>query len=96
MSSGESELMEDALHCNLYGLVMRVDWSWVVRTTHWVEWLGRSKQGLDGVVSENDERSHRPETGAKRLVAAGVADAANDLFTTEFLEIVSGMPGTVL
>ena len=34
MSSGESELIEDALHCNLYGLVMRVDRSWVVRTTH--------------------------------------------------------------
>jgi hypothetical protein len=75
---------------------MRVDRSWVVRTAHWVGWLGRSQQGLDGLVSENDERSHRPEIGAKRLVAAGVADAANDLFATEFLEVVSGMPGTVL
>jgi hypothetical protein len=34
--------------------------------------------------------------GAKRLVAAGVADAANDLFATEFLEVVGGMPWTVL
>ena len=58
--------------------------------------MGRSQQGLDGVVSENDERSHRPETGAKRLVAAGVADAANDLFAAEFLQIISGVAGAVL
>jgi hypothetical protein len=29
-SSGEPEFVEDALHCNLYGLVVGVDGFWVV------------------------------------------------------------------
>jgi hypothetical protein len=54
------------LHCNPYGLVMRVDRSWVVRIAHWVELLGCSQQGLDGSVSENDERSPMSELGHER------------------------------
>ena len=82
--------MEDALHRSLYSLVMRIDRFWVVRTAGWVEGLGRSQQGLDGFVSENDERSHRPETGRKRLVAAGLADPTDDLFAAEFLQNIRG------
>ena len=36
------------------------------------------------------------EAGRERLVAAGVADAANDLFAAEFLQIISGVAGAVL
>jgi hypothetical protein len=30
-SNGEPEFMEDAFHCDSDGLVMGVDWFWVVR-----------------------------------------------------------------
>src|SRR6516164_6416598 len=50
----------------------------------WVERLSGGKEGFDGFVSEDDQRGHRPEAGRERLVAAGVADAANDLFAAEF------------
>src|SRR6516165_1708150 len=95
-SSGQPELVEDAFHCNLYGLVVRIDRCWVVRTAGWVERLSGGKEGFDGFVSEDDQRGHRPEAGRERLVAAGVADAANDLFAAEFLQIISGVAGAVL
>jgi hypothetical protein len=81
---------------NLYGLVVRIDRCWVVRTAGWVERLSGGKEGFDGFVSEDDQRGHRPEAGRERLVAAGVADAANDLFAAEFLQIISGVAGAVL
>ena len=88
--------MEDAFHCNLYGLVVRIDRCWVVRTAGWVERLSGGKEGFDGFVSEDDQRGHRPEAGRERLVAAGVADAANDLFAAEVLQIISGVARAVL
>src|SRR6516225_9173999 len=74
----------------------RIDRCWVVRTAGWVERLSGGKEGFDGFVSEDDQRGHRPEAGRERLVAAGVADAANDLFAAEFLQIISGVAGAVL
>src|SRR6516165_5907074 len=62
--------MEDAFHCHLYGLVVRIDRCWVVRTAGWVERLSGGKEGFDGFVSEDDQRGHRPEAGRERLVAA--------------------------
>jgi hypothetical protein len=49
-----------------------------------------------GYARVSEERRHRPETGQQRLVAAGVADPADDLFAAEFLQIISGVAGTVL
>jgi hypothetical protein len=43
----------------------------------------------------NVQRGHRPQTGWQRFVAAGVVDAAKDLFAAEFLQIVSGMAEAV-
>ena len=88
--------MEDALHCNSDGMVVGVDRFWVVRAAGWAEWLSGGEQGFDGFVSQNEQRGHRPQTGWQRFVAAGVADAANDLFAAEFLQIVSGVAGAVL
>jgi len=45
---------------------------------------------------ENEEGSHRPQTGQERLVAAGVGDPADDVFAAEFLQIISSVAGTVL
>ena len=51
--------------------------------------LGCAHRGLGGEVERrqggDDQRGHRPEAGRERLVAAGVADAATDLFAAEFL-----------
>ena len=88
--------MEDTLHGSSDGIVVGVDRFWVVRAARWAEWLSGGEQGFDGFVSENEQRSHRPETGWQRLVAAGVADPADDLFAAEFLQIISGVAGTVL
>jgi hypothetical protein len=45
-----------------------------------LERLSGGEQGFDGFVAENEEGNHRPETGQERLVAAGVADPADDVF----------------
>ena len=40
-------------------------------------------------------RAASPEPAGERLVAASVADAANDLFAAKFFQIVSGVARTV-
>src|SRR5271169_1324162 len=94
--SNESELMEDAFHGNPYGLVVDVDGLWVQRAAGWAEWLSGGEKGFDSFVSQNEQRGHRPQTSWQRFVAAGVADAAKDLFAAEFFQIVSGVAGAVL
>jgi len=88
--------MEDSFHCNSDGMVVGVDRFWVVRTAGWVERLSGGQEGFDGFVLEDDQRGHGPEAGRERLVAAGVADAANDVFATKFFQIISGVAGAVL
>ena len=88
--------MEDAFHCSANDLVVGVDRFWVVRAAGWAEWLSGGEKGFDGLVSENEQRGHRPETGRQRFIATGVADAADDVFAAEFLQMVSGVAGAVL
>ena len=47
-------------------------------------------------VAQDEERRHRPETGRHRLVAASVADSTDDVLAAEFLQIISGVAGTIL
>jgi len=61
----------------------------------WAERLSRGEKGFDGFVLQNEQRGHRPQTGWQQFVAAGVADAAKDLFAAGFLQIVSGVAGAV-
>ena len=60
-----------------------------------VKRLGSGEERFDRFVAENDERGHRPETIGKRFITARVADAANDVLSAKFFQIVSGMAGTV-
>ena len=94
-SGGEPEFMEDAPHGRLDGIVVEIDRFWVVCAARAAEWLSGSEQGFDGFVAQDEERCHRPEAGQQRLVAAGVADPADDVFAAEFLQIISGVAGTV-
>jgi len=96
MVKRRAELMEDAFHCSSNGLVVGVDWFWVVRSAGWAEWLSRGEEWFDSFVSENEERGHCPQTRRERLVATGMADPADDLFATKFLQIVGGMSGAIL
>jgi len=95
-SSGEPELMEDAFHCNSDGLVVGVDRFWVVRPACWVASLSGGQEGFDSFVSEYEQRGDRSEPSGKRLVEAGVADPADDVFAAEFLQIIRGVAGAVL
>ena len=88
--------MKDTLHRDSDGMVVGVDRSWVVRAAGWAEWLSGGEKRFDGFVSENEQRGHRPQTGWQRFTAAGVANAAKDRFTAEFLQIVSGVARAVL
>src|SRR5207237_3128766 len=88
--------MEDALHCNFDSVVVRVDRFWVMRPAGWVERLSGGQEGFDSFVSEDEQRSHRSEPGWERLVAAGVADPADDVVAAGFLPIIPGMAGGVL
>jgi hypothetical protein len=83
--------MEDALHGNSDGLVVGVDRFWVVRAAGWAEMLSGGEKRLDGFVPQNHQRGHRPQAARQRFVAAGMADAADDVFAAEFLQIVSGV-----
>ena len=83
--------MEDASHGGLDGCVVAIDRFWVVRSARRAEWLSCSEQGFDGFVAQDEERCHRPEAGQQRLVAAGMADPADDVFAAEFLEIINGV-----
>jgi hypothetical protein len=58
--------------------------------------LSGSQEGFDSFVSEDEQRSHRAEPGWEGLVAAGVADPADEVFAAEFLQIIPGMTGAVL
>ena len=44
--------MEDTFHCSSKGLVVGVDWFWVVRSTGWAEWLRRGE--------DDDQSANRP------------------------------------
>src|SRR5437868_12264178 len=88
--------MEDALHCNFDSVVVRVDRFWVMRPAGWVERLSGGQEGFDSFVSEDEQRSHRSEPGWERLVAAGVADPADDVFAAGVLQIIPGMGGAGL
>src|SRR6516162_5251312 len=96
MVKRRAELMEDAFHCSSNGLVVGVDWFWVVRSAGWAEWLSRGEEWFDSFVSENEGRGHCPQTRRERLVATGMADPADDLFATKFPQIVGGMSGAIL
>src|SRR3984893_741091 len=95
-SGGDAEFMEDPLHGRLNGIVVEIDGLWIVFAARGSEWLSGGEQGLDGFVVEDEERGHRLETGLHRLVAAGVADPADDVLAAEFLQIIGGGAGTVL
>src|SRR5438094_10675638 len=88
--------MEDALHCNFDSVVVRVDRFWVMRPAGWVEKLSGGQEGFDSFVSEDEQRSHRSEPSWERLVAAGMADPADDLFAAEFLQIIGGVAGALV
>src|SRR5256885_13270768 len=85
--------MEDASHGDLDGSVVEIDRFWVVRSAPRAEWLSRSEQGFDGFVAQDEERRHRPETGRQRLVAARVADSADDVLSAEVLQIINRVAG---
>src|SRR5438132_13619024 len=88
--------MENASHGGLDGSVVAIDRFGVVRSAPRAEWPSRSEQGFDGFVAQDEERRHRPETGRQRLVAASVADSADDVLAAQFLQIISGLAGAVL
>src|SRR6267154_4629575 len=87
-SGGDAEFMEDPLHGRLNGIVVEIDGLWIVCAARGSEWLSGGEQGFDGFVVEDEERGHRLETGLHRLVAASVADSADDVLAAEFLQII--------
>ena len=95
-SSSDPEFMEDTLHCRLHGIVVASIGFGFVRPARWGRGLSGGEEGFDGFVAQDEQGSHRSEPGRQRLVAAGVADPADDLFAAEFLQIISGVAGTVL
>jgi len=83
--------MKDTSHGYSDGVVVCVDRFWSVGSARRSEFLSGGEQRFDNFVSENDQRGHGPQTGRQRLVAAGLTDAADDVFGTEFLEIIGGV-----
>jgi hypothetical protein len=86
--------VEDALHGK--SQVVGIDGFGVELTAGWVEGASGGEERFDSFVAENDERGDRAKPAGERLVAARVADAANDLFAAKLFKIVGGVAGTVL
>ena len=70
------------------GIVVEIDGLGVVGATSGVTGLSGGEERFDGFVAQNDERGHRSETAGERLVAAGMADAANDVLAAKLFGIV--------
>jgi hypothetical protein len=58
-----------------------------------VEGPGGGEERFDSFVAENDEGGDRPETVGERFVAAGLADAANDVLTARLFQIIAAWRG---
>ena len=78
-----------------WGIVVEIDRLGVVGAASGVTGLSGGEERFDGFVAQNDERGHRSETAGEGLVAAGVADAGNDVLAAKFFQIISGVAGTV-
>jgi hypothetical protein len=74
---------------------VEIDGLGVVRAASGVRGLSGGEERFDDSVAQNDERGHRSETAGERLVAAGMADAANDVLAAKFFHIISGVAGTL-
>jgi hypothetical protein len=72
--------MVDALHGKPQGVVVGIDGFGVARAAGWVEGPGGGEERFDSFVAENEQRGDRAEAAGERFVAAGMADAANDVF----------------
>jgi hypothetical protein len=78
-------------------MIVRIKRSRVLCSARPSALLSGSEQGFDdGFVSENDERCHCPQACRKRLVAAGLADPADNLLAAKLLQIISSAAGTIL
>jgi hypothetical protein len=62
---------------------VEIDRRGVVGAVSGVPGLSAGEERFDGLVAENDEGGHRPETAGERLVVAGVGDAANDVLAAK-------------
>lgn len=76
--------MKDAVHCNLDGVVVGIDWFWVERAAGGTQRLGGRQQRRDGLFRRT-RSAVRPKTGRECLVAPAVGNATNDLFAAKFL-----------
>jgi len=65
----------------------------LLRAAGWVEGPGGGEERFDSFVAENDEGGDRPETVGERFVAAGLADAANDVLTARLFQIIAAWRG---
>src|SRR5258705_13737227 len=92
-SGGDAEFMEGPLHGRLNGIVVEIDGLWIVCAARGSEWLSVGEQGFDGFVVEDEERSHRLETGLHRLVAAGVGGPAGEVLSAGGFFIICGGGG---
>ena len=87
--------MKDALHSDPQVLVMAIDGAWFLASMGWGDLLSGGEQRFDGFVAKHEQCSDRPQTGRKGLVAARRTDPADDLFASEFFQIVGCVAGTV-
>ena len=88
--------MEDSLHRNLDGAVVGIDRLRVVGAAGWAKGASGGEQWFDGFVTENDERSHRPEAAGKSFIAARAADAGDDVLAAQLFQVIGGLARAVV
>jgi hypothetical protein len=88
--------VEDTLHRELQSTVVGIDRLGVVGAAGWAKWAGGGEEWFDGFVTENDERSHRPEAAGKCFIAARAADAGDDVLAAQLFQVIGGLAGAVV
>ena len=93
---GYAEFLKDALHGYAKHLVVLVQWLRILSLVRWPEFLGSSQQGFDRLVAEHDQRRDCLQALRDGFIPACLAHAADNLFATEFLQIVGSAARAIL
>jgi hypothetical protein len=88
--------VEKPAHARAHGLVVGVEGAGVLWSSSLPTLLGRSEEGFNGFVAENDQRRHCSSPLGNGFVFCRLADAADDLFPAKFFQIVGGTTWSLL
>ena len=89
-------MVKDTLHAKAGGLVVGIKCRWVLCPAPWLVLPSSGEQWFDHFVAEHEERGHGSETMGDGFISLCLGYSTDDLFTSEFLQIIGGAPSAIL